>query len=444
MSDPLRNRPIAFVAGSQPGTRTLQTVPEPEHEPKVSTTGARCACTLCSSTMSARDFTAHSHGRRHQLALTKVDVHLRSLPDAVWSVPAVRRGEDTQGEGRVGSDKTASTAAPSNSLGVRSSVIPAVGSLALEKAMGSPCSVETGKQVRNKAKGSKKVKQPKGTVEGIAASHAPAVLDRPGCNDGQVGFFVDSFPGNVRSDRWPKNLMCNQDCGRCGEYMNHLADDIAALDPFSTPGEIISARTSITAEKSDPLQAFFAQYVPFKYNWLASSHDEFKRLCTFFGWPAHYLEPNHEERKKAWESFRIAMVETFNVTFGHDERDDEAWGRMCVLVDMQNVPESLEARRQAMINTHVNLSDLLDTTRHGTRVHVFASEEELRVYTKRTGRIFPREEAYAGGLLKYLLREISGTYHGNRGKGGSSRRRRENPDDKKIKGAGARGAMGRG
>lgn len=97
-----------------------------------------------------------------------------------------------------------------------------------------------------------------------------------------------------------------------------------------------------------------------------------------------------------------------------------------------------------MINTHVNLSDLLDTTRHGTRVHVFASEEELRVYTKRTGRIFPREEAYAGGLLKYLLREISGTYHGNRGKGGSSRRRRENPDDKKIKGAGGRGAMGRG
>lgn len=167
-------------------------------------------------------------------------MHLRSLPDAVWSVPAVRRGEDTQGEGRVGSDKTASTAAPSNSLGVRSSVIPAVGSLALEKAMGSPCSVETGKQVRNKAKGSKKVKQPKGTVEGIAASHAPAVLDRPGCNDGQVGFFVDSFPGNVRSDRWPKNLMCNQDCGRCGEYMNHLADEY----DLKKRGERDQAKTS--------------------------------------------------------------------------------------------------------------------------------------------------------------------------------------------------------
>lgn len=40
------------------------------------------------------------------------------------------------------------------------------------------------------------------------------------------------------------------------------------------------------------------------------------------------------------------MVETFNLTFGQDERDNEDWGRMCVLVGMQNIPESLEARRQ--------------------------------------------------------------------------------------------------
>lgn len=71
-----------------------------------------------------------------------------------------------------------------------------------------------------------------------------------------------------------------------------------------------------------------------------------------------------------------------------------------------------------MINTHVNLSDLLDTTRQSTRVHVFASEEELREYTQRTRRLFPKEDAYAGGLLKYLLRQISGpgTYLGSRGK----------------------------
>ena len=86
-----------------------------------------------------------------------------------------------------------------------------------------------------------------------------------------------------------------------------------------------------------------------------------------------------------------------------------------------------------MINTHVNLSDLLDTTRQGTRVHVFASEEGLRTYTQDTGRVFPKEDAYAGGLLKYLLRQIFGTYHGQRGKKGFSRRKREERDDEKVK-----------
>jgi len=39
------------------------------------------------------------------------------------------------------------------------------------------------------------------------------------------------------------------------------------------------------------------------------------------------------------------MVKAFNMTFGQDECDIEAWGRMCVLVDMENIPEGLEARR---------------------------------------------------------------------------------------------------
>ena len=43
------------------------------------------------------------------------------------------------------------------------------------------------------------------------------------------------------------------------------------------------------------------------------------------------------------------MVRAFNMTFGDDECDVEAWGRMCVLVDIENIPEGLEARRQ--VNT---------------------------------------------------------------------------------------------
>lgn len=70
-----------------------------------------------------------------------------------------------------------------------------------------------------------------------------------------------------------------------------------------------------------------------------------------------------------------------------------------------------------MIQTHVNLCDLLDSTRQRSRVRIFSSELELRWFTIRTGNFFPREHAYAGGLLKYLLREITGEYLGSRVQG---------------------------
>ena len=76
-----------------------------------------------------------------------------------------------------------------------------------------------------------------------------------------------------------------------------------------------------------------------------------------------------------------------------------------------------------MIQTHVNLCDLLDTTRQRSKVQVFTSEQALREYTLKTGKFFPREEAYEGGLLKYLLREIIGTYFGNRMTAGSRKKK---------------------
>ena len=64
--------------------------------------------------------------------------------------------------------------------------------------------------------------------------------------------------------------------------------------------------------------------------------------------------------------------------------------------------------------THVNLCDMLDAERSGRQVEVFATEEELVKYTREKHRYFPKENAYAGGLLKYLLREIDNKYQGTR------------------------------
>jgi hypothetical protein len=61
---------------------------------------------------------------------------------------------------------------------------------------------------------------------------------------------------------------------------------------------------------------------------------------------------------------------------------------------------------QVVKEVYVNLVDLIDTSVH--EVQLFNSLDELRDYTISTGKIFPKESAYAGGILKFLLREIFG------------------------------------
>lgn len=121
-------------------------------------------------------------------------------------------GESRGKGGRVGSDGAAAADGAGGSRAAGKAVVTAVGS---EKVM----------QEGKKANRSKRVNRPKGTLEGIASSPVPAGLHGSDCNRGQVGFFVHSSPGNLHSGSVPNNLMCNQDCGWCGQYMSHLADE---------------------------------------------------------------------------------------------------------------------------------------------------------------------------------------------------------------------------
>ena len=54
----------------------------------------------------------------------------------------------------------------------------------------------------------------------------------------------------------------------------------------------------------------------------------------------------------------------------------------------------------------MNLVDLVDSPRTGAAVKVFPNLKELQDYTIETGKFFPRKGAYAGGLLRFLLRKI--------------------------------------
>ena len=64
--------------------------------------------------------------------------------------------------------------------------------------------------------------------------------------------------------------------------------------------------------------------------------------------------------------------------------------------------------------------DLVDTGSTGECATEFDTLEELKEYTITTGKFFPKESAYAGGMLKFLLREILNKHMAGR----SNRKRR--------------------
>ncbi len=90
--------------------------------------------------------------------------------------------------------------------------------------------------------------------------------------------------------------------------------------------------------------------------------------------------------------------------------------------------------------THVNIVDLVDTQRTSKRVKVFPNALELSMYTKDTEKYFPRENAYAGGLLRYLLRQIMNPESaGPSGEGGTRRGRGHGRGKGRGAGGGRRG-----
>lgn len=69
----------------------------------------------------------------------------------------------------------------------------------------------------------------------------------------------------------------------------------------------------------------------------------------------------------------------------------------------------------------MNLVDLVDTPRTGVSVKVFPNLKKLQDYTIENEKFFPKEDAYAGGLLRFLLREI--LHEGGNQSGSKARRR---------------------
>jgi hypothetical protein len=65
-----------------------------------------------------------------------------------------------------------------------------------------------------------------------------------------------------------------------------------------------------------------------------------------FGWKKNDDNEYPPESQAAWQSFRIAMVQTFNSTFGTDTEDRDAWIRIGTRLNIVPLPGKLHDLRQ--------------------------------------------------------------------------------------------------
>ncbi|KAK7686087.1 hypothetical protein QCA50_010899 [Cerrena zonata] len=172
----------------------------------------------------------------------------------------------------------------------------------------------------------------------------------------------------------------------------------------TTPKDICTHACPICTAPPYPatvIDRFFTQFPDFRYNQRAPARQEFARLQRFYG--RRWSETRH---RTIQEQFEDVMVDQFNKDYGSDEHRLESWQYLCAVLRIHPIPESVEGCKQKIESYHVNLVDLLDYHRSGIPVPIFSTVEELRNYTKRSHKIFPRQQAKAGGVLKFLLRRI--------------------------------------
>ncbi|WKT42642.1 Interferon alpha-inducible protein IFI6/IFI27-like [Fusarium oxysporum f. sp. vasinfectum] len=153
-----------------------------------------------------------------------------------------------------------------------------------------------------------------------------------------------------------------------------------------------------------PVDLFFANFKEFDYQRTKPFFDEFYRMCDHFGW-------SDEEATEPWYNFRVSLIQEFNYVVGEDKDNLLHWQNMFNLIGLPK-PTSLHEARTTMRVTHVNLVDLVESPRTRQPVEHFKTVQDLSQYSVYEVKIFPKEEAYNGGLLALLLREILGARSG--------------------------------
>ncbi|KAI0089525.1 hypothetical protein BDY19DRAFT_108732 [Irpex rosettiformis] len=155
------------------------------------------------------------------------------------------------------------------------------------------------------------------------------------------------------------------------------------------------------------IRGYFNRFPDFHYDQSKETMGQFRRLASQEDW-------SPKKRRKEKRALQTALVLQFNDTYGENEAEIANWQGLCRAMRIDPIPETVAECKKLFRRTHVNIVDLVDTRGTGRRVPTYPTVDLLADYTKETGKFFPREHAKAGGLLKYLLREILASGTGGR------------------------------
>jgi hypothetical protein len=100
----------------------------------------------------------------------------------------------------------------------------------------------------------------------------------------------------------------------------------------------ISVQQPLGAES--PLEGFFSKYPCFRSQPSNSPVVEFDRLYTLHRW-----KKGDQESEFARKAFHIAMKNEFNHLYGSDEHDIKNWHKLCHVLRISPVPDTLRECR---------------------------------------------------------------------------------------------------
>jgi hypothetical protein len=170
------------------------------------------------------------------------------------------------------------------------------------------------------------------------------------------------------------------------------------------------------------MSTFWTAFSPdFTRNPQLNYSEEFKRLAVHRRWKV-----GGARYRKAWVR---CCEEEFGVQYGRDERRLDGWRALCADVGIEDIPNSITQCKKVCLNrfsgigpkdecryvlltslglqvlnrTWVNLVHLIECRANGTVAFRHPSQNALRIYTKETGKIFPKKAAKENGFLKALL-----------------------------------------